>query len=167
MLWNKFRNDRCCAGLTIKDFNSTISALWVSDGATVTLVNTHISDCSINGFFGNSAVVSVNAVQTRSTYFAQQQDTILRLKRCTLTNLAASHELVEFVSDPFRAYDARVYSDEARVIYRVTGDTHRQLTEKVSTKWLSEAPADRPGIDAVIHWLDSNEVEGVRTTLLN
>lgn len=126
------------------DFES-MTALWISDGATVTLVNSSFNGINIVGRAFNRAVISVNAV-SNDTNIAQQQDSILRLQQCSITGNKAASVIAASNIKPFQDFEARVFSDVSFSV-QYNADSQPGLTQP-----LSAAPASRPGITASSVW---------------
>lgn len=136
------------ADLTIAGFSSEITALSISNGATVTLVGCSVLDNRITGTQLDDAVISVEAVDPDNT-FSQQQDTILRLQQCSFGDNDSDHVLVsESGSAIHSEYEAFIFSDVSR-------EVHQYIAEDIlltSTQPLVDAPISRPGITATSSW---------------
>lgn len=88
----------CIAGLSIINFSSETAALSISNGATVNLEGRNILRNTISDTHMNSAVISVNAVNPDSDY-AQQQNTILKLRHCWLSQNSGPETILAHSSD--------------------------------------------------------------------
>jgi hypothetical protein len=124
--------------------------MWVSSGATATLVGCSFSNNSNFNTTYNSAVLSVNAVNPNVAY-SQLQDTIVRLQNCSfpvLNSSVVSHQ----DSDLFPAYSARVYSDNATLEVLQVSRNGEDINLG-SAEPLSAAPAGRKGIAGTSTWL--------------
>ena len=131
-----FMHPGCGAGLKIIDFESEYSALQISDEATVTLEGCTLSRNSISDAYANNAVIRV-----------LDEDTILRLRQCTLSGNTAPNMLAVRCNSCAMS-DVGIYSDVEREVY-LDSDSPSQAT----TLPLAQAPASRPGIDASTPWL--------------
>lgn len=136
----------CCAGLSIIDFESATSAIFISQGATVTLQNSTLTRNTITGSFLNVAIISVNAVDPNDNNVPQ--DTILRLRQCTLAGNTATNVLTATAdSEPFELFGVGVYSDVEREVF-----LNGAIPLRGNTLGLEEAPGGRPGIDESSVW---------------
>jgi hypothetical protein len=134
-------------------FAGEISAMWVAHGATASLVRCSFAGNKITDEEINSAILSVNAVDS-SDARAQLQDTIVRLHQCTFRDIEDNLLLTNRGSDSFDAYAAHVYSDNTSLeVLRVSDngdDTAQGFAEP-----LSAAPARRQGLTGTSAWLQS------------
>ena len=148
----QFMHPTCGAGLSITNFESDTSALWINNGATVTLEGCTLSRNSISDAYTNSAVISVNAVDPDSSV-SQQQDTILRLRQCTFSSNTANHTLVAREISPYTLFDVGIYSYVERKVWKLRELNGDYLRSQGTTLPLAQAPTSRPGIDASTPWL--------------
>jgi hypothetical protein len=136
--------------LTIANFYTDASPFWVGDGSTVTCKRCKLFNNTVVLKYANSAVVSANAVDSTASY-SQHQNTILRLEQCTVVENSAEVTFVEYHGNPFYYYNALIYSDVAVDVLRV--DASEALE---TSKPLTDAPADRPGIENASPWKSLN-----------
>lgn len=158
------------AGLSIIDFNSVSAALWVSNGATVTLQDSTITRNTISSKSKNSTLIGVSAVEPSKIY-TQEQDTILRLQNVTLTgNLGPPRIITDFSKAGVEsAYGAGVFSDEDLFVFFAEAGGGVALGV---TSPLEQAPANSPGVNASDPWFVSvqevrHAVSGSLTTLIS
>lgn len=118
-----------------------------------------VEGCSITGnrivgTFNNTAVISVSAVDPENL-LGQQQDTILRLQQCNISDNIASHNLLSVEDGYFSDYKARIFSDislEVHYTDRPLLQTASGETQQSSSEPLADAPANRTGITAASPW---------------
>lgn len=135
------------AGVSIIDFTSENSALFISDGATVLLNASVISRNTVSYTWPNSGVISVNSINP-DIFGDQLADTIVRLRNCNLEGNDAVHDLIATTDGAiYREMNVSVYSDETRNLFWNLPDPSMSTTLP-----LSLAPVDRPGIDASTDW---------------
>lgn len=113
--------------------------MYITNGATVTLVNSEFTRNTVNS---NQALIQVAGVQT-------ENPNILRLQNVSLTDNAVS-QLLEV--DANISPEVQIFSDELRAV-EYDSSVASTSTSFNSTLPLSEAPADRPGITASSPWL--------------
>jgi hypothetical protein len=126
--------------------------MWVEHGATVMLVDCTFKNNAIASTYRNSATLSINAEDPRISY-AQQQDTVVIMKRCQFQSNSAAYDIVTNTgNDPYTEYSALVYSD---TVFEVTAFTDTAQEAFVSPRPLSDVPAERQSISATSAWLQT------------
>jgi hypothetical protein len=136
--------------------------MFISEGATVTLVGCSFIDSTITSPYPFSAVLSANAVNLYKS--AHTQDTIVRLEQCTFSGNKADSVLLTYEGNVnFAAHFAFIYSDtHTHKVLHVTVDDDGAINRtEAPAKPLSTAPADREGITSTSPWLQS--VQQVRS----
>jgi hypothetical protein len=136
--------------MTISAFAGGLSAMWVSNGATVTLVESSFVGNSITGVYNESAVLSVIAVEAIN-WDAQLQDTIVRLEQVEFTDNVADSLLTAQQGGTFldSRFSALVYSDFILDVVSIDVDS---FTLSVSEP-LDAVPVGRRGISRNSAWL--------------
>lgn len=135
------------------DFNSTRSAMLISDGAIVTLNESNFERISLAAPDEEDAVVSVNAglgpdqLELYTEHSVQQEATVLRMQQCQFSqnkspyNLAASSLWISSA-----AHETKIFSDvEMEVFMAEEGTVGTTLP-------LKQAQASRPGINESSSW---------------
>jgi hypothetical protein len=133
------------------------SAMWITEGATVTLVGCSFIDSIIHSPLPFSAVLSVCAVNVEY-HDAQLQDTIVRLEQCTFSGNDADNVLATYKGNVnFAAYSAIIFSDTiTHKVLQVTVDDDDAINRtEAPARPLSTAPAGREGITSTSPWLHS------------
>jgi hypothetical protein len=136
------------AGVTISGFVNVYSAMWVSHGATATLVGCVFSDNIITKDIDESGVLRVNAAHQT------EQDTVVHMKQCTFKDNSADHLIMAcqqgaYPSESVIDYSPRICKDDPdlEVFY---GDLEC-IREHVP--WLLDERCDRQGISRSSEWL--------------
>jgi hypothetical protein len=157
------------AGVTFW-FLGDFATIWVSDGATVTMVECFVRlsmtfeiyySTDEDEPYHSSAIVSVNAVNP-TQWYAQQQDTIVYLERCTFheDNDVKNYFVTNKDDGLYPAHSALIYSDVAiKVLHISNRNTTRILG---AAEPLSKAPAARQGITGSSQWLLRVQVSSSR-----
>jgi hypothetical protein len=151
-----------CAGVLIAAFLG-VSGMIITNGATVTLVESSFVNITIILSYPDSAVLSVNAVHRHSSN-AQLQDTIVRLEQCTFSGNTAETVLKTYKGNvDYSAYSAFIFSDTLphEVLQVTVGDDDLINKTEAPAKPLSTAPAGREGISRSSPWFQS--VQKVRS----
>lgn len=135
------------AGVMITHYHSETAGLVAAEGATVNLQSSEISDNYIYGEKVDSAVVVAYSVNP-DLPSSQLPDTVLTLWDTTLLHNYAHHCLLASSNTNERPlYHADVYSDQEHAVYYTDGAETFSVTLP-----LSDAPADRNGINARSPW---------------
>jgi hypothetical protein len=140
-----------CAGFIVADIAAD-AAMWISNGATVTLVECSFIHNKVTNPHYITSVLSVNAVNPSYPH-AQLQDTVVRMQRCTFSGNSAQRMLMTYSGvQPYTSHSAFIYSDDASLdVTRVLDDV--ESVTRGAPEPLSAAPAGRPGINSTSTWL--------------
>jgi hypothetical protein len=137
--------------LLVSDIVSVYGAMWVHNGATVTLVDCTFKNNAIIDPYYNSAILSITAVDL-SVADAQLQDSIVLMKGCLFQDNSGAHDIVRDTgSDPYPKYSALLYADASYEVKLVSQNGAQQSL--VLNEPLSDAPANRQGISETSSWL--------------
>jgi hypothetical protein len=126
--------------------------MWVGDGATVTMVASVFTDNVVHTPANHAAILSVS--ETHPGLGKQQQDTIVRLQQCIFTgsNYAAYFTDADMSSEPAANPDHDlIFTDGNLQILQVFSSGENRTLGFVGA--LSEAPAERQGINGTSPWL--------------
>jgi hypothetical protein len=131
--------------------------MFIAEGATVTLVGCSFINSTITSSYPNNAVLSVNAVGFENIT-AQQQDTIVRLEKCTFSGNNAEYVLLTYKGNVnFPTHFAYIFSDNVthNVLHVTVDDEYAINRTEAPARPLSTAPAGREGITSSSPWLQS------------
>lgn len=134
------------AGTSITDF-TTSSTLFISNGATVSLVRNSIQSNVIPDALANATVPNSVIVVAASIKSAAKQNSLLTLEQCSLLGNTATHTLVAHKDeDTYKVADAAIYSDQTQAV------TTTGTSEVLQTMPLDQYPPTRPALDAQSFW---------------
>jgi hypothetical protein len=124
-----------------------VSALWISNGATVNMVGCSFTRNFITGAKLNDAVISVNAVQPNGSIYGRAQDTMLRFQQCSEENNHGRF-LSAYNEGSFGSFDVLIFSDGNFTVNRVINLGEVKYEDPLP---LTD-PQSRRGIDNSSDW---------------